>query len=420
MAETDPKGLIPRAAAWAALRAVMDEGALLSDATFRDLAPDARARALRLASETLRQMGRADRRLDPHLRKPPTLGARMLLRMAVVEMAQGAAPHGVVDAAVTLLGRDPHLSRLKGLANAVLRKVDVSDWDKLPIPTLPRWLRRPLVDAWGQREVQRMEDAHLRGAALDLTARGDPGELAQMVDGTVLPTGSVRLDGRAQVTALPGHDAGAFWVQDAAAAIPARMLAPQPGEAVLDMCAAPGGKTLQMAAVGARVTALDLSGPRLRRVADNLRRTGLEAELIEGDALTFERGGWSAILLDAPCSATGTIRRHPDLPHARDGAEIGALIELQAALIDHAVSLLAPGGRLMACTCSLIPDEGEVQIEAALARHPGLTVDAAARDLPGISRHWHSPEGGVRTRPDHWEERGGLDGFHMALLRAPA
>jgi 16S rRNA (cytosine967-C5)-methyltransferase len=271
--------------------------------------------------------------------------------------------------------------------------------------------------------------ALVRGGALHLLEHGpaehpvalqlggsDPGELAQAVNGTVLPTGSVRVQDAGQISALPGYDTGDWWVQDAAAAIPARLLGAQPGEAVLDMCAAPGGKTLQLAGAGADVTALDISDARMARVRENLARTGLNATLVTGDALTHE-GSYDAILLDAPCSATGTIRRHPDLPHARDGSEIGDLIALQSTMLDSALGLLKPGGRLLYCTCSLLPDEGECQIDEALLRHAGLTVDRAALDMPGIDPAWITEEGGLRLRPDYWGDLGGMDGFYMALLR---
>jgi len=195
------------------------------------------------------------------------------------------------------------------------------------------------------------------------------------------------------------------------------MLNVQPGEAVLDLCAAPGGKTLQLAAAGADVTALDISENRMTRVTENLARTGLTAQTLIADALTH-MGQYDAILLDAPCSATGTIRRHADLPHARDGAEISDLIALQTAMIDAALGMLKPGGRLLFCTCSLLPDEGECQVDEALLRHKGLTVDAAACDLPGVDPAWKTQEGGLRLRPDYWADRGGMDGFYMALLRA--
>jgi 16S rRNA (cytosine967-C5)-methyltransferase len=185
---------------------------------------------------------------------------------------------------------------------------------------------------------------------------------------------------------------------------------------VLDLCAAPGGKTLQMAARGAEVTALDISAPRLERLRDNLARTGLKARVVQADALEFAEGGWDAILLDAPCSATGTIRRHPDLPVAREGAEVPALLELQSRMIDHALSLLKPGGRLVFATCSLLPEEGEEQAKAALDRHPGLMVEAA--EAPGLDPAWQAPLG-LRTRPDHWADLGGMDGFFVTRLRKP-
>ena len=188
---------------------------------------------------------------------------------------------------------------------------------------------------------------------------------------------------------------------------------------MLDLCAAPGGKTLQLAAAGAQVTALDISDRRMARVRENLARTKLTATCLIDDALTHE-GAYDAILLDAPCSATGTIRRHPDLPFAKDGPDFHTQIELQTAMLDHAVTLLKPGGRLVYCTCSLIPDEGEVQAEEALARHPGLTIDADALLSTGIAPSWITEEGGLRLRPDYWADIGGMDGFYMAVLRKPA
>jgi 16S rRNA (cytosine967-C5)-methyltransferase len=257
-----------------------------------------------------------------------------------------------------------------------------------------------------------MERAHFAGAALDITVKSDPEGWAERLGATLLPTGSLRCTDPGQVSALPGYAEGAWWVQDAAAALPVQVLAPQPGERVLDLCAAPGGKTLQLATAGAQVTALDLSERRMTRVAENLARTCC----IE-DARTHQGGPYDAILLDAPCSATGTIRRHPDLPHAKDGSDFGALITLQAEMLDHALTLLKPGGRLVFCTCSLLPDEGECQVEEALLRHPGLRVDRAAVARPGIDPAWITEEGGLRLRPDYWADLGGMDGFYIACLR---
>ena len=249
--------------------------------------------------------------------------------------------------------------------------------------------------------------------SLDLTAKGDAAALAQALAGDLLPTGTVRLAAGAQVSALAGFAEGAFWVQDAAAALPARLLAAQPGERVLDLCAAPGGKTMQLAASGAQVVALDLSQRRMTRLRDNLARVGLTAELVVGDALDHQ-GRYDAILLDAPCSATGTLRRHPDLPYVRDAAAVTELVELQARMLDHALGLLGPGGRLVYCTCSLLPQEGEAQVQAALARHADLRVEAV--ELAGVPEAWRTEEGGIRTRPDYWPDQGGMDGFYMARL----
>lgn len=413
-----------RSAAVHLLDQVLGEGRLMSDliaggALDALTAPD-RARAQRLATDTLRGLDRADRLLSRHLRKAPPLPVQNVLRLATVELAQGGDSHGVVNEAVETIGQSPRHAKLKGLVNAVLRKMAEEaprSWRDLRLPGLPNWLRGPLVEAWGKGAVSAMERAHFAGAPLDITVKSGPETWAERLGASLLPTGSLRLADAGQVSSLPGYSEGAWWVQDAAAALPVVVLAPQPGEHILDLCAAPGGKTLQLAAAGAKVTALDLSERRMARVEENLARTGLDVTCIIGDALEHEGGPYDAILLDAPCSATGTIRRHPDLPHAKDGSDFGTLIELQAAMLDHALTLLKPGGRLVFCTCSLLPDEGECQVEEALARHPGLTVDRAALDRPGIEPGWITEEGGLRLRPDYWPDLGGMDGFYIACLR---
>lgn len=418
------RAMSARGAAHWLLSQVLDEGRLLPEVQAAPqvarLAPPDRARAARLAQETLRNLERCDWVLKPHLRKPPPAPVHHLLRLAAWELCTGGDAHGVVNEAVTLARGLPRLGKLSGLVNAVLRKVAAEGpdrWAALRAPHLPKWLRQPLVAAWGAPRVAAMEAAHLAGAPLDLSAR--PGATI-LPEGERLPTGSLRLADAGQVSALPGFAEGQWWVQDAAAALPVRGLGEVAGRRVLDLCAAPGGKTLQLAAAGAHVTALDISEGRLERVRENLARTALAAEIVCADALTFEATPFDAILLDAPCSATGTIRRHPDLPHAKTGAEIGGLIDLQAALLDHALTLLAPGGRLVFCTCSVIPDEGEVQVVEALARHPGLATIPGAFDGPGVDPAWRSPEGGVRLTPDLWPEFGGLDGFYMAALERRA
>lgn len=417
-------GLAPRRAALWLVSQVTGEGRLMSDllpGAVERLEPADRARAQRLAMQTLRWMDRADRMLGPHLKKRPPLDVHNILRLAVVEICvEGEAPHAVVDTAVSLARSARGTARFAGLVNAVLRNVGRTSeaWLDLPLPRLPKWLRKPLLAAYGKAAVEAMEAAHAAGAPLDLTPKdGDAAALAARLDAEALPTGSVRLPRPGQVSALPGYAEGDWWVQDAAAAIPARILDARPGERVLDMCAAPGGKTLQLAAAGAEVTALDLSPERMTRVRENLSRTGLTALCVTADARDWTPPEpFDAILLDAPCSATGTIRRHPDLPHARNGSEIPGLVALQGDLIDRAVRMLRPGGRLVFCTCSLLPEEGEAQLAAALGRHPGLAPDDPALDRPGIGRDWRSG-GGLRLRPDHWAGRGGMDGFFIAALR---
>lgn len=402
---------------------VMDKGRLLSEVigggALQKLAPEDRARAQRLATETLRNLERADRILQKHLKKTPAITVQNVLRMATVELCQGGAAHGVINDAVEIVAKGKRTAGMKGLTNAVLRKVadkGVDEWDKLRVPRLPKWLRKPLAQAYGNEAMLSIEAAHFAGAPLDLTAKGDAAAVAEAVGGELLPTGSVRLQDAGQVTALEGFKQGAWWVQDAAAAIPARVLNAQPGEKVLDLCAAPGGKTMQVAAAGAKVTAVDDNPARMERLEENMKRVQLKANVVVGDVMAQE-GQYDAILLDAPCSATGTIRRHPDLPFAKDGSEFGDLIGMQEVFLDHAIGLLKPGGRLVFCTCSLLPDEGEVQVEEAVERWADVTVDREAVLVDGVDPAWVTEEGGLRLRPDYWADKGGMDGFYVALLR---
>lgn len=418
-------GQAPRQAAMQLLNAVTDEHAMLSEVlpkALERLPVEERARALRLATTTLRWMDRADRMLGPHLRQRPPEAVLNALRLGTVELCvDGAASHGVVNAMVALVKANPHTVRMAGLVNAVLRKVVAAGpekWAALPVPQLPKWLRKPLIADYGKVAVAEIEKAHAAGPALDVSVKNDPAGWAAKLEGQVLPTGSVRLSGNVQVTALPGFAEGAWWVQDVAAALPAKVLAAQPEERVLDLCAAPGGKTMQLAAAGAVVTALDISGPRMTRVEENLKRTGLSALLVTADAFHYADEPFDAILLDAPCSATGTIRRHPDLVYAKDSSGFPALFALQEAMIDKALTLLKPGGRLVYSTCSLLIDEGEEQVRDAIARHPDLSVDTGALALPGIDPAWIS-ETGLRTRPDYLADLGGMDGFFITVFRKP-
>ena len=409
----------PRAGARALLAAIRDGIDLDRAEAGLDLSPPDRARARRLALTTLRFRGRAEAVLAPLLSRRPRPALMDALQLAVTEMlALGEAPHGVVNATVTALRKGPpKLAAGAGMANAVLRRASESQavWDAARPAPLPDWLRKPIGQTWGEAVVRAIESAHEAGAPLDLTPRPDA---APLPEGEMLPTGSLRITAPGQVSALPGYAEGAWWVQDAAAALPARLLDAQPGEKIADLCAAPGGKTLQLAATGAQITAVDIAPARIQRLAENLARCQVTAKTITADALEWRPDTpLDAVLLDAPCSATGTIRRHPELPLLRDGSGIADLATLQAKLIDHALTLLRPSGRLVYATCSLLPMEGEDQLTAALIRHPDLAIIPANPEKLGIPSDWLTDQGAIRTRPDFWADRGGLDGFFIACLR---
>lgn len=416
MAQGKPAGQTARGGAVALLNAILGEGRLLSqlltdDGPLAGLSGPERARAQRLTLAVLRAAEPVDRLLSPLLRRAPPLTAMNVLRLAVVELAGGAAPHGVVNEAVSLMRAGRKTTHQAGLVNAVLRQLPPDLQLPGPAQRLPRWLRQPLVHAWGREAVSAMEAVFAVPPPLDLTLRAG----AEAPAGKLLPTGSLRLEEPGQVSALTGYAAGGWWVQDAAAALAAPLLGAVAGQRVLDLCAAPGGKTLQLAAAGADVTALDISEPRLARLRENLARTGLSAQVVAADALVWQpEAPFDAILLDAPCSASGTLRRHPDLPFVKDGSELPGLVALQTQLLDRALGWLRPGGRLVYCTCSLLPEEGEAQLTAALARHPSLRVIAPT--LPGIEPGWITPEGALRLRPDYWADQGGMDGFFMVCL----
>lgn len=444
-APEDVPGLAARAAAAALLAGVLDRGVSLADqiaapsgssggprrgaagGPLADLDPADRARAQTLATETLRHLGRIDAVLGTFLTKLPAAPALNALRLAVAETRLDGVPaHAAVDAAVRLTRKHARARHLAGLVNAVGRRIGERGaelWEAAAEAELPAWLADPIRDAYGEEALTAIGAAHHAGPPpTDLTPR-DPETAAlwaERLGADLLPTGSLRLRARGQISALPGYATGDWWVQDAAAALPARLLGPVAGLRVLDLCAAPGGKTLQLAAAGARVTALDVSQARLARLSDNLARTGLAAEVVAADALAWQpEAPFDAILLDAPCSASGTIRRHPDLPRLRGAADVAALTALQSAMLARAWEWLAPGGRLVYCTCSLLPAEGEERVSDFLAAtpdaRPAPLPDLAGIEPGGIEPAWIT--GGVlRTRPDFWPDRGGMDGFFAAGL----
>ncbi len=330
--------------------------------------------------------------------------------------------HADVDIAVQLAQNDPKLHHAGGFINAVLRRVarerDMILSQDDPWLDTPTWLEERWVAQYGEPTARRIAEAHRAMASVDLTVKRDPAAWAERLGGVLLPTGSVRLVERTSIRELPGYEEGAWWVQDAAAALPARLLGATPGERVADLCAAPGGKTAQLAAAGAEVLAVDRSARRLKRLEENLARLGLQAQTRAVDAEKLDEPPFDAILLDAPCSATGTIRRHPDVAWTKSPDDIRKLSGLQARLLDKAAGLLRPGGRLVYCVCSLEAEEGERQAESFLARHPHFARrPVAASEVGGLSE-CVTETGDLRTLPFHLalsgHDRGGLDGFFVA------
>jgi 16S rRNA (cytosine967-C5)-methyltransferase len=330
--------------------------------------------------------------------------------------------HAAVATAVDIANGERGMERYAGLVNAVLRRF-VRERDEIlagadPLADVPKWLSERWIATYGRENAIAIAAEHRLEASLDITVVSDPEIWAERLDARILPTGSLRLASRASVTELPGFEEGKWWVQDAAAAIPARLLGVKPGERVADLCAAPGGKTAQLAAAGAQVVAVDRSAKRLERVRENLGRLGLEADIRAIDALNMDDGErFDAILLDAPCSSTGTLRRHPDVAWTKTQGDIVKLADLQLRLLDKAASIVAPGGRLVFCTCSLEPEEGELQAQAFLARHPEFArVPVRAEEIGGLDG-FVTQDGDFRSLPHLGRAsamEGGLDGFFAA------
>ncbi len=403
-----------REIAFDVLTAVLDRHRPVEDAL--DAAPETpardRAAAHRLAAEVLRRLGTLDAALEPFLKRELPQPVRHVLRLGAAGLLLlGTPPHAAVATAVTL-ARTRGLAPFAGLVNAVLRRLaeqGPAALEGLDGPRLdtPAWLWA----SWGPR-ARAIAVAHQREAPLDLTIR--PG--AAPPEAEALPTGSYRLPPGMRVAELPGYAEGAFWVQDAAAALPARLLHVREGEMVVDLCAAPGGKTAQLAAAGARVTAVERDPRRLLRLRENLGRLRLDAAVVEADALRWGKSGrFDAVLLDAPCTATGTIRRHPDVLRLRRPGDVTALAGVQRGLLAAAARLVRPGGRLVYAVCSLQEEEGA----GAVAGFAGLGLEAdpvRPEEVPGLPEAV-TAEGWLRTWPSFWPERGGMDGFFAARFR---
>jgi 16S rRNA (cytosine967-C5)-methyltransferase len=399
----------------------------------KTLADRDRALMRRLVATILRRLGTLghvlSRLLDrgiptdaPRAQSALLIGAAQILWMDVPD-------HAAVDLSVRLVQSDRRAAKYAGLVNAVLRRCaregqPLIDEVKSQTLDVPPWLLERWIAHYGETTAREIAVALSYEPSLDITVKSDAAQWATRLHGETLPTGTVRTLLQGSVTMLPGFAEGQWWVQDAAAALPVRLFGDVAGKSIVDLCAAPGGKTAQLALAGARVTAVDRSPGRMARLRDNLTRLSLEAETVVADAVEWpggnHAGGFDGILVDAPCASTGTIRRHPDVAWLRQEADIAALTALQKKLLQKAVALLKPGGTLVYCTCSLEAEEGEQAISAFLAAEPGVRrapIDPG--EVAGLSEIIN-PDGDLRTLPCHLPHAdprlSGLDGFYAARL----
>jgi 16S rRNA (cytosine967-C5)-methyltransferase len=431
-------GLAARIAAATIIIDVVQGGHTLDDRFAADATPsrlnglDERDRSLTrsIATVALRRLGTIRLALSQLVEKGLPRNCGPLEWILITAGAQilflDVPDHAAVDLAVRAARIDPKSAPFANLVNGVLRNLIrrreefLGQSDPLEDDT-PHWLSARWRRIYGEDRAQAIATAHRDEPTLDLTVKADAAFWAEKLDGQVLATGSVRLRTHQPIRELAGFAEGSWWVQDAAAALPARLLEASPGQRVLDLCAAPGGKTAQLAMTGAQVTALDRSAERLKVLSANLARLRLEATIAVGDATAFKAEPFDAILVDAPCSATGTARRNPDVLWTKKPGDISALAAIQTRILDRALTLLNPGGRLVYCTCSLEPEEGEGQIGALLRRNPDVArerIDAIALGLPAEAA---TPDGDLRLLPyflpnDDARQRG-LDGFFMARLK---
>ena len=398
----------------------IDDSPAMAKLSLRD-----RAFARLLVATVLRRLGQIDSLIADCLANPlPPRAAQVhdILRLGIAQLLfLHTPPHAAVATSVDLAQSRGFLAH-KGLVNAVLRRLSVEGADRVSrhdaaALNTPSWLWQSWTRHYGEEVARAIAVAHLREAPLDLTPRANADGWCESLAATVLPTGTLRRPGGGAVATLPGYSEGAWWVQDAAAALPARLFGDVAGLNVVDLCAAPGGKTAQLADAGAFVTAIDRSSRRLERLVANMKRLSLPAATIAADALTWRPDHpVDAVLLDAPCSATGAIRRHPDVPHLKRPADVARLATIQDRLLRAALEMLRPGGMLVYCTCSLEAEEGPQRIDgllrsgAPVERRP---VSAAELDAPA---EWITRDGDLRTLPFHLAEYDGIDGFYAARL----
>lgn len=420
----------PRAVALDLLSLVLDrrrpfDEALAQHADMPRMEPRDRAFVRLSVATVLRRLGQIDEMIARRLERPlPDKAANVqhILRIGVAQLIfMKAPPHAAVSEAVKLA--EKRAPSFKGLVNAVLRRISVEGHDLVAAQdagrlNTPDFLWDSWVAAYGEATARAIGEANMTEAALDLTVHADPEAWAERLEARALPTGTLRRPAGGFVAELPGFAEGAWWVQDLAASLPAKILGDVAGLRIVDLCAAPGGKTLQLAAAGARVTAVDLSPKRLEKLAANLARIGLSAETAAADAGVFDADEpFDVVLLDAPCSATGTIRRHPDIPRLKTPNDVARLTETQARLLGRATELVKPGGLLIYCTCSIERVESEAQVDLLLESDDRFErVPIRAEEIGGMAEILND-RGEIRSLPCHLQDLGGIDGFFVARLR---
>ncbi|MBT4889649.1 MAG: MFS transporter [Rhodospirillales bacterium] len=420
----------PRLAALKAVQSVIQSGANLQDALneTRSRLKDPRDRAFhhQLVMTVIRHFGEIDTLLDVFLERRPHGQAAKIIHILYLGIAQVLYLDVPVYAAASTtvdLVRQSGLAGHAKLANAIMRRIAdqgpgrIAEMDVEQVNT-PPWLWQSWCATYGEDITRTIAAANTQEPRLDLSVKSDPDGWAEKLEGELLPTGSIRLPIGGRIDAMPGFEDGEWWVQDAAAALPVKLLGDVEGKSIVDLCAAPGGKTMQLIAAGAHVTAIDRSKKRLKTLHRNLYRTHQKANVITAKAEIWKPVELvDGILLDAPCSATGTLRRNPDIMFQKGPEDITSLTSLQDTLIDAAVDMVKPGGVIIYCTCSLQDEEGPARIAAALSRNlPIEIVPIEKGELPGLS-HAITPEGALRTLPGYWAEHGGMDGFYAARLR---
>lgn len=440
-ARKQPSGLLPREMAVELISAVLVRGRTFDEAFaacssqpgFHSLSPSDRGLARLITATVLRRHGQLAEILGIFIERPLPKNTGRLTAILLAGAAQlvflKTPPHAVINLAVEQTRRDARSRKFDRLTNAVLRRVAergakiAAGQDPVRL-NVPAWLFDRWARAYGEETARRIAEASLREAPLDITAKADPDIWAERLGGISLPTGSIRLVAEGRIEHLPGFDEGAWWVQDAAAALPAKLLGEVAGKRVADLCAAPGGKTAELATAGAKVTAVEIDPKRIERLRANLARLRLEAEVVEADATEWSPGElFDAVLLDAPCLSTGTIRRHPDLLRLKRESDLERLVALQSRLLDAAGKLVKPGGLLVFCTCSLEPEEGPQQTARVLTDGAFERVPIQAGEAD-ILPEWITPEGDLRTFPFHMqldaESLSGMDGFYATRLRRVA